>query len=71
MEAAGTVQAVKGKTDGQPKKNVSFFLPEDHTPIPTPCPIRSQAAKQRQEDSIISQLQVTLIANVNSDFIYV
>ncbi|KTF72095.1 hypothetical protein cypCar_00039938 [Cyprinus carpio] len=47
---------VKGKTDGHPKKSVSFFLPEDHTPIPNPCPIRSQAAEQRQKDSIISQL---------------
>ncbi|KTF82744.1 hypothetical protein cypCar_00016236 [Cyprinus carpio] len=47
---------VKGKTDSHPTKSVSFFLPEDHTPITTPCPISSQAAEQRQKDSIISQL---------------
>ncbi|XP_051985614.1 protein SFI1 homolog [Xyrauchen texanus] len=38
------------------KKSVSFCLPEDHTPIPTPCPIRSQAVEERQKDSIINQL---------------
>ncbi|XP_052414718.1 protein SFI1 homolog isoform X1 [Carassius gibelio] len=47
---------VKGKTDGHPKKSVSFFLPEDHAPIPTPCPIRCHAVEQAQKDSIISQL---------------
>ncbi|XP_016109599.1 protein SFI1 homolog isoform X3 [Sinocyclocheilus grahami] len=47
---------VKGKIDSHPKKSVSFFLPEDHTHITTPCPISSQAAEQRQKHSIISQL---------------
>ncbi|XP_050969410.1 protein SFI1 homolog isoform X2 [Labeo rohita] len=47
---------VKDKTDTHPKKSVSFCLPEDHTSIPTPCPIRSQTAEQRPNESIISQL---------------
>nr|XP_055069688.1 protein SFI1 homolog [Misgurnus anguillicaudatus] len=38
--------------DGNHKKSVSFFLPEDHTP----CPIMSQAAEQKQKDSVINQL---------------
>ncbi|XP_048055416.1 protein SFI1 homolog isoform X1 [Megalobrama amblycephala] len=51
---------VKGKTVpskvSHSKKSVSFFLPEDHTPIPTPSPIMSQTAELRQKDSIINHL---------------
>ncbi|XP_056316277.1 LOW QUALITY PROTEIN: protein SFI1 homolog [Danio aesculapii] len=42
--------------DSQAKKSVSFFLPEDHTPIPTPRPVRIQSPEQRQKDSVIHQM---------------
>ncbi|XDV35540.1 hypothetical protein PO909_005462 [Leuciscus waleckii] len=56
---------VKGKTVpskvSHPKKCVSFFLPEDHTPIPTASPIRSQAAEQK--DSIINHISWSVRAS--------
>lgn len=58
----------KGKTivsnDHHPKKSVYFFLPEDHTPGPTSCPIRTQAVEGKQKDSIINQLLLVRAARL-------